>query len=519
MAWRLAREGVRVALVDDARPGRASPVAAGLLNPITGQRLVLAEGVELLLPRARAFYLELEAATGGRWFYPLPIWRDFRTEEESEVGRRRREDPHFALYLEEEFSSATADCPFGRLCIGGGGWLDYRRLPELPALAGVESRSASIRPEDLLLHGNGVRWNDRTWDILVLTTGFTPEWNGLTGLRWQAAAGDLLTVAIPDWEERAIRTRGLFTVPLGDGLFRCGATYEREDLSAEPRPIRREALALELHSWTRRPLRVLDHQVGIRPILAGRQPVAASLPDHPGVFLLNGLGSKGALLAPYLSEILTAQILEGRLPEARFALPALSGKTIKSPRLTMLAHEAILNFCQPGDWAVDGTAGLGRDTVCLARAVGPTGKVAALEIQAHALAQTHQLLERENLLTRTELHAISHDEIRRALPSVWAGKINAVVLNLGYLPGGDPVRRTAAASTLCFLDRILPWMATRALFSILTYRGHPGGLDEFDAVSKWVSARRLEKWTLVSHSGPSPTSPVLFLLKRQATDL
>lgn len=185
-----------------------------------------------------------------------------------------------------------------------------------------------------------------------------------------------------------------------------------------------------------------------------------------------------------------------------------------TPRLTSLAHEAIESFCERGDFVVDATAGLGRDTVCLARAVGRQGRVAAFEIQPPALEQTRCLLETEGLIDRVELFAVPHEDFRSCLSPDWPGKIRAVVMNLGYLPGGNPHLHTRATSTIHFLDRILPWMASRALFSLLSYRGQEGGIEEFEAVARWCEARHPEGWQLESHRGPSAVSPVLFLLRR-----
>lgn len=515
LAWRLASSGAKVTVVDDARVGRASPVAAGLLSPLSGARLALADHLDAHLPLARAFYQELERAMGGRWFRPMPILRDLRSAEEAQLAQQRLRDPRAALYVEEDDSAEAKGTPFGRLRIEGGGWLDYRRLPELPRLGRWEVISQKISPEELRETAEAISWRGRAWDACVLATGYAPEWGAFSGLTWQAAAGDILTVRMVGWDEKHIRTRGIFTVPLGENCFRVGATYERNDLSAVPRTERCEALRIELHSWTGRPVEILAHDVGVRPILTGRRLVATTLPGHPRIFLLNGLGSKGALHAPALVENLAGQILHGQLPAAAFAHPEHAPQKMgRPPRLTSLAHQAVQAFCQPGDWVVDATSGLGRDTECLARAVGNRGRVAAFEIQPPALEQARHRLQSADLLEPVQFFSLGHENFRQCLSLEWSGKICAVMMNLGYLPGGNPDLHTTSGNTRAFLDRILPWMAPRALFSILTYRGHPGGLEEFESVAAWVAARQQEGWQLQTHQGNSPTSPVLFLLRR-----
>lgn len=517
LAWRLSALGARVTVVDDARPGRASPVAAGLLSPISGPRLAMAERLEAHLPIARGFYLELEQATGGRWFHPMAILRELRSAEEADSARQRLREPWAALHLQEDLPEGSAEAPFGRLRIEGGGWLDYRRLPELHALGRWEFHSQKLMPADLHLAAEGIRWAGRDFDAVVLATGFAPEWDDLTNLPWNVAAGDLLTVRIAGWDERHIRSRGLFTVPLGQDRFRAGATYERENLTPEPSPVRREALRLELASWTGSSVEVLAHDVGIRPVLRGRKWVAASLPGQARIFCLNGLGSKGALHAPALVESLARQILSDEAADPAWAHPSVSPpKTSRAPRLTTLAHDAVKAFLQPGDWALDATAGLGRDTECLAVAVGAMGRVAAFEIQAPAVEQTRHRLRQAGLVERVEVFETGHEFFRQHLASSWHGKIKVVMMNLGYLPGGDPQIHTRARTTLAFLEHLEPWLAPTALLSLLLYRGHEGGEEEFLAVQQWAKARAREGWKLESHCGPTADSPVLMLLRRRS---
>ena len=54
-------------------------------------------------------------------------------------------------------------------------------------------------------------------------------------------------------------------------------------------------------------------------------------------------------------------------------------------RLTRAAHVLWAQIVRPGDFVVDATSGNGADTVWLARAVGPTGRVLAFDVQVCAL--------------------------------------------------------------------------------------------------------------------------------------
>jgi hypothetical protein len=62
------------------------------------------------------------------------------------------------------------------------------------------------------------------------------------------------------------------------------------------------------------------------------------------------------------------------------------------------------------------------------------------------------------------------------------------MFNLGYLPGGDKQRTTAASTTLAALHASLSLLAQGGVISLLAYTGHPGGREEAELVKGWAEA-------------------------------
>ncbi|MFG0333660.1 MAG: FAD-dependent oxidoreductase, partial [Maioricimonas sp. JB049] len=68
LAWTLRERGRRVVVIDPGEPITSSRIAAGLMTPVTGQRLVPTWRLGELLPVACDFYRQVEAATGAAFF-------------------------------------------------------------------------------------------------------------------------------------------------------------------------------------------------------------------------------------------------------------------------------------------------------------------------------------------------------------------------------------------------------------------------------------------------------------------
>ncbi|MGI6576316.1 MAG: class I SAM-dependent methyltransferase [bacterium] len=128
-----------------------------------------------------------------------------------------------------------------------------------------------------------------------------------------------------------------------------------------------------------------------------------------------------------------------------------------------------------GDLAVDATAGNGHDTVFLAKAVGPGGRVWAFDIQAQALEQVRLRLEKESLLHHhVTLLQVGHEKMAVHVP---AG-VGAIMFNLGYLPGGDHNIITRPETTLTAVNAGLGLLRRGGIMTLIVYPGHQGGREE-----------------------------------------
>ncbi len=178
--------------------------------------------------------------------------------------------------------------------------------------------------------------------------------------------------------------------------------------------------------------------------------------------------------------------------------------------LTAFAQDATAAVLSPGAVAVDATVGNGHDTLFLARRVAPNGQVAGFDIQHHALQATRTRLEQAGLADLVRLHPCGHQFMLERVPADWAGRVSALMFNLGYLPGSDRQVTTTPGTTLSALDQALTLVRHGGLISLLVYRGHPGAQAEVEAVFAWLN-RLGQDYLAESHESPGP---VLHLIRR-----
>lgn len=165
-----------------------------------------------------------------------------------------------------------------------------------------------------------------------------------------------------------------------------------------------------------------------------------------------------------------------------------------------LAHEILRSSVAPGDAVIDATAGNGHDTLFLAQLAAPGGTVFAFDIQPGALANTRRRLEDAGLPPETwQLIPYGHEQMADHIPQRWAGRIAAVVFNLGYLPGGDKSVTTSPVSTLAAMSAALNLLRPGGTLVAVLYTGHPGGAAEEEAVIHFAGGLAAEEWLMAWH--------------------
>ncbi len=308
LAWELIERGERVLVVDDGHQSAASTAAAGLLNPVTGQRLVKTSGVDDCLPLARERYRQLERVLGRTLLVEKPMWRLFRSNQEQEAWERRHIDPGYAAYLGEHLLAAVLQPPFVAP-LGGfeqtqTGYLDTNALLEGVRdhllVSGHYCRQV-LMWDDITVAENGIQFDGIDCQRAIFCEGYKARQNPwFDWLPFQPAKGEILTVEIDEPLPDAIINAGKWLMPRGGCTYRLGATYEREQLDEMATEAGRHELLASLPQLLK-PLpahRVTEHRAGVRPNTLDKQPFIGLHPDFPQLGIFNGFGSKGALLIP-----------------------------------------------------------------------------------------------------------------------------------------------------------------------------------------------------------------------------
>lgn len=344
LAWRLWERGVAFVVVDRDEAMTSSKIAAGLVTPVTGMRLSLNWRFAELRDEAVAFYERVEGRLGRRVWFPLNQVRLFRDAAARALFRKRLEDPAVARQVvavdwSGEGSGALLDpaqfrMPNGGFEQTGGGYLDTEAYLESSRQFFRDQgcwRAGTVDAAEVRVDAGGwVRWGLEDWSGVFFCQGW--EAAGHPWFDWvpfQSARGSIVTARAAGWagapESRVVNSSGCWLLPRAEGGYRLGPTYEREFEVAKPheaseaklRGLKEKVAALVVGE-----LEWVHVATAVRPIVKAAKLLIGRHPRFGGVGFFNGLGSKGALRAPWAAARLVEHWLDGVALDAEVDLRA-----------------------------------------------------------------------------------------------------------------------------------------------------------------------------------------------------
>lgn len=191
--------------------------------------------------------------------------------------------------------------------------------------------------------------------------------------------------------------------------------------------------------------------------------------------------------------------------------------------LTKLAHDLIDNHFDTSESnrfqiigiAIDATCGNGNDSLFLAERAS---RLLCFDIQSKAIAQTQQHLTTKKFDCVVEYIEKSHENlleeaVRRGIDK----DIDVVMFNLGFLPKSDNLDiTTTKTSSVQALTQSMHCLSNNGVISLLCYRGHLGGPEEFEAIKNLIAKADETTWQVQQFDSAksNDTTPVLLFLTR-----
>ncbi|HEX8268955.1 MAG TPA: FAD-dependent oxidoreductase [Flavobacterium sp.] len=296
-------------LVFDNDSQTSSRVAGGLYNPVILKRFSKLADAQEQLDVMTEFYQKLEVKIYVKVNFPLPVLRKFCSVEEQNnwfaASDKAGLTPFLSTHLiRKEYNGI--DSPFGFGEVMQTGYVETAAL--MKEYHQYLSRNGILVGESfdysqLALEDDHVQYKSIKAANIVFAEGFglhsNPYFNHLP---LDGTKGELFIIKAPDLNLDVIVNTNVFILPLGDNLFKVGATYNWLDKTNTPSEEGKAELLERMKEILNCDFEIIEHLAGVRPTVKDRKPLLGTHPDFPRLHIFNGLGTRGVMLGPYMAK-------------------------------------------------------------------------------------------------------------------------------------------------------------------------------------------------------------------------
>ena len=318
LSYYLKKSGKSIAVLDKPIANTASRVASGVINPVTGRRVVTTWMIEELLPFAKNAYAEigdfLQCKIVGECsileFHPTKQMKDA-------FDLRLAENAPYISEISEDKWTTIFNYHFGIGGVSPALHLDLQTL--------LDSYRSFLEKESLLIEelfdhqylaikDDFVQYKDLQASKIFFCDGVSGLQNPyFSKLPFALNKGEAIIAEIPDLPNNFIYKQGLSIVPWDkeQNLFWIGSTYTWKYDDLLPTKEFADKAKFQLDNWLRVPYKIVDHIAAERPANVERRPFVGLHPQLPQIGILNGMGTKGCSLAPFFANEIKDHLLFG----------------------------------------------------------------------------------------------------------------------------------------------------------------------------------------------------------------
>jgi glycine/D-amino acid oxidase-like deaminating enzyme len=313
----LAANKTFIVFEDDSQT--SSLVAGGVYNPVILKRFTPVWNAAAQLEIALPFYEQLEKKFNTKFDEKFIIKKVFKSIEDQNNWFEASDKPKLKEYLDPQIDhqkkeGILADFGFGN--VNQAGRIDTKKLVETyrdylkkdNKIKFEKFEHQKIKFPENHLEYKGVKANR-----IVFCEGFGMTKNLFFNyLPLNEVKGELIIIQAPDLKIDFLIKSTLFVLPLGKDLYKVGATFNWSDKTSNPSEEGKTELIQKLKQVINVPYKIVEQTAGIRPTVRDRRPLIGKHPAYPNLAILNGLGTRGVMIAPTMAKQLFNNLEKGK---------------------------------------------------------------------------------------------------------------------------------------------------------------------------------------------------------------
>jgi glycine oxidase len=307
----IALENKKSIFVLDNNSQNSSKVAGGLYNPVILKRFSEVWKAQEQLLLMDKFYDAVEDKLKTQVDFKKPILRKFFSVEEQNNWFAASDKKTLAPFLSTKLvvkKYAGIESPYNYGEVLQTGHVDtavlLKKYREYLFKSGVFAES-SFEYDILEILPEYIRYKDIEAKHIVFAEGYGMHSNPyFRHLPLDGTKGELFIIKAAELALDVIVNTSVFILPLGNDLFKVGATYNWKEKTDLPTEEGKLELIDRIKEIVTCDFEIMEHFAGVRPTVKDRRPLVGTHADYHSIHILNGLGTRGVMLGPAMAKAL-----------------------------------------------------------------------------------------------------------------------------------------------------------------------------------------------------------------------
>lgn len=297
----------KVFFVDRDGGERCSRKAAGTFNPIVPRTFTSTWKSHELIPFLNNFYREFGEKLGLNLLNHQPVFKMFHDANQRNVWKDKSKDEATAPFMDHEIVEKIEGVtgPFGFGVVKQSGNIDMVGM--------LDAYRIHLKEKDLLLEESfdydclefkkeHIEYKNMKVNKVVFCLGHENKENPFfKDLPFKLAKGEILIIKVKNWNPKGIINNKINIVPMGNELYWAGSTFDWENLNTEVSQAGKKGLIAQIKKTISVEFEVVEHVAGIRPTVRDRRPLLGEHQKLKNIYVFNGMGTRGVMLAPYFA--------------------------------------------------------------------------------------------------------------------------------------------------------------------------------------------------------------------------
>ena len=326
----LLEKNKKVFVIDQSCPNSASNIASGVVNPITGRRIVKTWMIDDILPFVKVIYRQIENKLNASFFFEQEIYKLFTSKDDVSIWCKKKNDRDYSEYLGDiiDLNEKKILTPFGAGIIRKGCWMDVPGF--IKTYRNYLFKNNYLLEEKFEIHNllisDTISYKNIIADKIIFCEGYKAHLNPFFSfIPFSFAKGEYISIHSKDLQSSKILNKNIYIIPKGNDIYNVGSTFSWDDLEETITETGKAEICQKLEKIISCPYTIIEEKAGIRPTIIDRRPVIGVHPNHPNLYIFNGLGTKGVSLAPYfanhfVSHLINNEMILDEISVSRFVL-------------------------------------------------------------------------------------------------------------------------------------------------------------------------------------------------------